>query len=97
MRLPREALVVDTSVLIAAVRGRNIQALTTAAKRRQLLVTSTGVSDAARRIEFGLKAPDRLPTLHATVALMNHVDAETTVIERAALWCKFVIAVFDNQ
>ncbi|MBP6011636.1 MAG: PIN domain-containing protein [Alphaproteobacteria bacterium] len=92
MRLPRAPLVVDTSVLIAAVRGRNVQALKTAANRRQLLVTSTGVSDAARRIELGLKAPDRLPSLHATVALMNLVDAETTVIDRAALWLRDAVA-----
>ncbi|MEQ1867180.1 MAG: PIN domain-containing protein [Micropepsaceae bacterium] len=92
MRSPREALVVDTSILIAAVRGRNIAALTTTAERRRLLVTSTAVTDAQRRIEFGLRVPDRLPALDAIVSLMNLIDADRLAVERAAVWLRDAVA-----
>ena len=92
MRAPREALVVDTSILIAAVRGRNRGALTAAAETRSLLVTDLAVREAQRRIEFGMKAPNQLPLLEAFVATLGLVEAERLALDRASRWLRDAVS-----
>lgn len=78
MKAPSSTLVLDASVLIAAVRGRSSGAILEAARAAALATTDRVVHEARRRIELGLKRPELLPVLDALVA-------ETTVIPVAAL------------
>jgi predicted nucleic acid-binding protein len=81
MRPPSSALVVDTSVLIALVRGRGSQALVAAAETRELVVTKEALREAERRIEFGMKAPQLIPKLHAAVEMMTIIPNALGVSE----------------
>jgi predicted nucleic acid-binding protein len=75
VRIPSGALVVDASILIAAVLGRASAAILLAAQTRDLVVTARAVDEAARRVELGLKAPKLVEVLHALVADFNVVNA----------------------
>ncbi len=92
MRRPSEALVVDASILIAMVRGRGSQALTLASKHHRLLVTDVGVEEARKRVEFGMKAPERIPALHSAIALMSRIAVDSLSSEGADVFLRDAVA-----
>ena len=71
MRPPAASLVVDASVLIAAVSGRSSSAIADAARRRSLLTTARALEEARRRLALGFKRPDLLIVLDQIVATMT--------------------------
>jgi predicted nucleic acid-binding protein len=71
MKSPGPVLAIDARVLIAAARGRNSDVLITAGRTRHLVVTQRAVTEARRRIEFGLKRTDLLPVIEGIVATIT--------------------------
>ena len=63
MRRPRNVLAVDTSILIAASRGRSKGAIDSVTEYCALVTTDRAITEARRRIEFGMSAPQLLPAL----------------------------------
>ena len=73
MKAPSSTLVLDASVLVAAVRGRSSGAIAVAARTASLVTTDRVVHEARRRIELGLKRPELSEVLYALVAEMRVV------------------------
>lgn len=78
MSVPRSAIVIDASLIIAAALGRNSSALEVAAQARHLVVSARAVAEARRRIELGLKKPELLPILDRIVAGLNVIPEQDT-------------------
>ena len=78
MKAPSSTLVLDSSILVAAVRGRSSGARAVGARAASLVTTDRVVHEARRRVQLGLKRPELLDVLHALVA-------EMTVVPVAAL------------
>lgn len=76
MREPAPALVVDASILIAAVIGYSAPALEEASHTRVLATTARAVEEARRRIELGMKRPDLVPLLAEIVAAIDVVSSD---------------------
>lgn len=77
---------IDASLLIAAVIGRNAMAIETAAKSRYLVTPVRALQEARRRIELGIKKPEYL-------RILDEIVADVTVVpdghmERAKLTLK---------
>lgn len=90
MILPRSAIVLDASLLIAAALGRNALALDTAAMLRRLVTPVRALQEARRRLELGLKKPDYLLVLDEIVSNITVVPEHDTEghIDRAKLTLK---------
>lgn len=72
MRAPSTTLIIDATILVAAVRGRSSGALLAAAKA-VLVTTDRVVQEARRRIALGLKRPDLVDLLDDLVELLTIV------------------------
>ncbi len=79
MRRPSPILVVDTAILIAAVRGRSSSALVEVVRSVALVTTDRAIEEARRRIELGMKQPELLELLGA-------LEMKMTVASVEALW-----------
>jgi len=78
VRAPSSTLVLDTNILIAAVRGRSSGAILAASGTASLVTTDRVVQEARRRIALGMKQPELLPVL-------NTLLTDITVVPLAAL------------
>jgi predicted nucleic acid-binding protein len=86
MRPPRDVLAVDTSILIAAARGRSKGAIDIVTDYCALVTTDRAVQEARRRIEFGMRSPQILPALDDTlrdihIVFASEIDAEIPLAE----------------
>ena len=93
MRAPSASLVVDATILIAAVRGRSSGAIRVAQGAAMLLTTDRVVHEARRRIELGLRRTDLLDVLNGLldqitvvpVAVLEPRLAESETVLRQAV------------
>lgn len=72
--------------------GRSTYALNAAVALHKLVVTSLAVQEAARRIEFGMKAPAFLIPLRDAVSLMNLVEIEGQTVATAEACLRDAVA-----
>lgn len=78
MRPVSSTLVVDAAILVPVVLGRMAGAMVSAQRRCALITTDRAITEAARRIELGLKRPDMTDVL-------NEVAGQMTVVPLALL------------
>jgi len=76
MNRPSESLVVDASVLIAAVLGRSSGAIKMVNETVALVTSERVIEEARRRLTLGLKRPELLPVVDALVAVMTVAPSE---------------------
>lgn len=77
MNQPSGRLVVDASVLIAAVLGRSSGAMKIVNDAVVLLTSERVIEETRRRLALGLKRPDLLPVVDALLATMTVVPSES--------------------
>jgi len=76
MNRPSESLVVDASVLIAAVLGRSSGAIKMVNETVALVTSERVIEEARRWLTLGLKRPELLPVVDALVAAMTVAPSE---------------------
>lgn len=71
MRTPSAALVVDASIILAALIGASYPVFEKAALQRRLVTSARALEEVTRRIELGLKQPALLAKLPEMLAFIE--------------------------